>query len=359
MSATFIHLNIHTEYSLVDGLIRVEDLITAVSEAKMPAVAITEQGNMFSVIKFYQAAENYGIKPIIGTELRIIEDEKSRVSSRLSLLCQNLAGYQNLTRLITRSYTECQSQGVAYVPKQWLNDYGDGLIALSGGRDGNIGQAILSGKYEHARLLLIEWQSVFRDRFYFEIQRTNHTGEEEYIHSVIDMAGKYNIPVVASNDVRFLTSDAYGAHEARVCIQQGYTLNDPRRPRMYSQQQYLRSSEEMISLFQDIPEAVENTLKIAQRCNLELTLGKSYLPYFPVPNDYNQDEWLRHEAREGLKLRSIPEQSNQEKIQEYQTRLETELDVIVKMGFPGYFLIVADFIQWAKAHAIPVGPGRG
>jgi len=359
MPDTFIHLNVHSEYSIIDGLIRVEDLVRVVAEAKMPAVALTEQSNLFSVIKLYQAAENYGIKPIIGVEVRVIEDEQSRVPGRLTLICQNMVGYQNLTKLITRSYIECQSQGIAYVPKRWLNDYGKGLIVLSGGQNGDIGQAILSGKYDHAKALLAEWQSLFQDRYYLEIQRTNRAGEEEYIHSVIDLAGKYNIPVVASNDVRFLTADAYEAHEARVCIQQGYTLNDSRRPRLYSQQQYLRTTEEMVTLFQDIPEAVENTLAIAQRCNLELTLGKNYLPHFPVPDNYNQDEWLRHEAREGLKQRFKTDQNNQEKSLEYKTRLETELDVIIAMGFPGYFLIVADFIRWAKAHTIPVGPGRG
>lgn len=359
MPDSFVHLNVHTEFSLVDGMLRVDDLVSAVAQAGMPACAVTEQTNMFSVIKFYRAAEASGIKPLIGAEIRLVNSESSNGASRMTLLCQNLDGYHNLAKLITRSYTECQLQGVAYVKKEWLITSANGLIALSGGKDGEIGQALLAGNEQVAAEFLQEWKSVFGDRYYLELQRTGRSGEEHYIVAAVNLAGKFDVPVVATNDVRFLVRDDHEAHEARVCIQQGYTLNDPRRPRIYSEEQYLRSPSEMIELFQDIPEAVENTLIIAKRCNLELKLGENYLPHFPVPAGYNQDEWLRHQAKKGLEDRTTAGFIPADKISEYQKRLDNELDVIIGMGFPGYFLIVADFIQWAKDQAIPVGPGRG
>ncbi|MEE9551807.1 MAG: DNA polymerase III subunit alpha, partial [Gammaproteobacteria bacterium] len=361
MQSTFIHLSVHSEYSLVDGLITVDSLVNAVANIEMPAVALTEQSNLFSIVKFYKAALKNGVKPIIGIEIRIIKDTEDRNFSRLILLCQNIDGYKNLTRLITRSHIDLQSKGENYIPKYWLKEYSDNLIALSGGRDGDIGQAILSGNQERALSLLDEWKAIFPDRFYMELQRINRSGEEEYLHAAIDLAAQSDVPVVASNDVRFLKTEDYEAHEARVCIQQGYTLNDPRRPHLYTQQQYLRDPQEMQVLFSDIPEAIENTWLIAQRCNLELTLGENYLPHFPVPKHYNQDDWLRNQARDGLQERILLlKEEDQETVnKKYQQRLETELDVIIEMGFAGYFLIVADFIQWAKDNVIPVGPGRG
>ena len=359
MPDTFVHLNVHTEFSLVDGMLRIDDLTSAVVQAGMPACAVTEKNNMFSVIKFYRAAEAKGVKPVIGAEIGVINNESSNDACRMTLLCQNLDGYHNLAKLITRSYTECQIQGVAYVKKEWLAAYAHGLIVLSGGKDGDVGQALISGNEQHACELLQYWKSVFGDRYYLELQRTGRSGEEQYIVGAVHLAEKYDMPVVATNDVRFLVREDHEAHEARVCIQQGYTLNDPRRPRQYSEEQYLRSPREMIDLFLDIPEAVENTLIIAKRCNLELKLGENYLPHFPVPDGYNQDDWLRHQAKKGLAHRSTAGFISPEKFSDYQQRLDNELDVIIGMGFPGYFLIVADFIQWAKDQAIPVGPGRG
>ena len=359
MADTFVHLNVHTEYSLVDGMLRIDDLVSALAEANMPACAVTEQTNMYSVIKFYQAAEAQGIKPVIGAEIRVNNNVSSIEASRMTLLCQNLDGYHNLAKLITRSYTEYQLQGIAYVKKEWLEIYANGLIALSGGKDGDVGQALVSGNEQHACDLLHHWKTVFGDRYYLELQRTGRSGEEQYIAGAVHLAEKYDVPVVATNDVRILAREDHEAHEARVCIQQGYTLNDPRRPRLYSEEQYLRSPSEMFDLFQDIPEAIENTLLIAARCNLELKLGENYLPHFPVPEGYNQDGWLRHQAKKGLEYRSTAGCIPPEKISDYQQRLNNELDVIIGMGFPGYFLIVADFIQWAKDQAIPVGPGRG
>ena len=326
----------------------------------MPAIALTEQGNLFSALKFYRTAQKSGVKPIIGVEIRIIDHENYKESSKLVLLCQNYNGYQNLNCLITQSYHEGQFQGVAFVQKEWMKDYAEGLIALSGAQQGNVGKALLAGNYDHARTLLSEWLSLFPDRFYLELQRTNHAGENDYIYSAVELAAELNTPVVATNNVMFLSEEEFEVHEARVCIHQGYTLEDSRRPHLYTGKQYLRTSEEMTDLFSDIPEAIENTIAIARRCNLELTLGENYLPDFPVPEGYDQNEWLIHKSKEGLGQRLVIEDDEDliELQGVYQERLEVELDVIIEMGFSGYFLIVADFIQWAKDNAIPVGPGR-
>ena len=361
MKDSFVHLHIHSEYSLEDGLIKIDELANKIAEGEMPAAALTEQGNLFSALKFYRAAHKAGVKPIIGVELRISENDDYKESSRLVLLCQNYQGYKNLNSLITRSYQEGQYQGSAFVQQLWIKDYAEGLIALSGAQQGNIGQALLAGNYSHAKDLLSQWQTIFPDRFYLELQRTNHPWENDYIYSAVELATELNAPVVATNNVMFLLEEEFEAHEARVCIHQGYTLGDSRRPNLYKIEQYLRSSDEMIELFSDIPEAISNTIEIAKRCNLELIMGENYLPEFPVPEKFDQDEWLVHQAKEGLGLRLVIEDGEDlHEIQStYQERLELELDVIIEMGFSGYFLIVADFIQWAKDNAIPVGPGRG
>jgi DNA polymerase-3 subunit alpha len=358
---SFVHLHIHSEYSLEDSLIRIDALASKIAEGEMPSVALTEQGNLFSALKFYRAAQKIGVKPIIGVELRVNDSEDKKEYSRLVLLCQNYQGYKNLNYLITRSYQEGQYQSVAFIQKKWLNDHAEGLIALSGAQQGNIGQALLAGNYNQARNLLSEWQTIFPDRFYLELQRTSHSGEDDYIYSAVELAAELNTPVVATNNVRFLLEEEFEAHEARVCVQQGYTLGDSRRPKLYTSKQYLRSTDEMMELFSEIPEAIENTVAIAKRCNLELTLGENYLPDFPVPEGFNQDEWLTYQAKQGLGQRLVIEDDEDlfEVQGVYQERLELELDVIIEMGFSGYFLIVADFIQWAKANAIPVGPGRG
>ncbi len=357
--STFVHLNVHTDYSIVDGLLHVSQIAESVSALGMPAIAITESNNLFSAIKFYKEAENYGVKPIIGAEINIADPVSISETSRMTLLCKDINGYRNLTKLITRAYTEGQRQGIPHVEKDWLDEHHKGLIALSGGKYGEIGQSLSKSLEDKVSDQLQTWISLFGDDFYIELHRNGHSGEEEYIHAVIDLAQKYNLPVVATNDVRFLHQEDYEAHEARVCIQHGYTLNDSRRPRLYRPEQYLRSGDEMRELFNDIPEAVENTLVIAEKCNLEFTLGKNYLPHFPVPDGYEQDSWLRHSTHEGLQARLTAGLIPAKQKDVYITRLEEELDVIIKMGFPGYFLIVADFIQWAKNNEIPVGPGRG
>ena len=357
----FVHLHIHSEYSIEDGLLGIESLIDAVAGASMPAAALTDQSNLCAALKFYRAAQARGIKPIIGVELRLGEGKVPGESSKLVLLCQNNEGYKNLSRLITKSYKEAQVQGLAYVPKAWLQDYSNGLIALSGAQEGDVGQAILSGNHDRARHLLRAWQALFPARYYLELQRTDKQGENDYIWFAVELADELALPVVATNNVRFLAPENFDAHEARICIQQGYTLDDNQRQQAaYTNKQYLRNSAEMLDLFHDLPEAIDNTLALAKRCNLELKLGENYLPEFPVPEGYDQNTWLYHRSREGLKRRLENKDNCSEEIQKtYQDRVDAELEVISQMGFSGYFLIVADFIQWAKDHAIPVGPGRG
>jgi len=364
MPPSFVHLHLHTEYSLVDGIVRIKPLMRAVAEAGMPAVALTDQSNLFAMVKFYKAAMAAGVKPIVGVDLWLHNEHEPNHPSRLVLLCQDYEGYRNLTRLVSRSYIEGQHLGVPTLDKAWLEGASEGLIALSGGRQGDVGQALLANNKELAETLLADWQRLFPDRFYLELQRTGREYEEEYLHAAVDLALARGVPVVASNDVHFIAPDDFEAHEARVCIHDGRTLDDPRRPRRHSDQQYLRSPAEMAELFADLPEALENTVEIAKRCNLGLTLGENVLPDFPIPAGMTMAEYFRDQARRGLearlaKLFDVSAPDFAERRRPYDERLETELEVINTMGFPGYFLIVADFIQWAKQNGIPVGPGRG
>lgn len=364
MTATFVHLHLHTEYSLVDSILRIKPLVRAVADADMPAVAVTDQSNMFSLVKFYRAAMHAGVKPIIGVDAWVKNETNISQPHRLVLLCQNQQGYLNLTDLVSRSYLQGQHQSVPMLSEAWIETHSEGLIALSGGKQGAIGDALLAGNRALAKQQLEKSLACFGDRYYLELQRTGRSQEEDYLHAAIDLASEYNVAVVATNDVHFLHASDFDAHEARVCINDGRTLNDPRRPRRHSSQQYLRTPEEMAQLFEDIPEALENSVEIARRCNLELELGKNYLPDFPIPDGLTIDEYFSKQAREGLETRLAvilhPDQPDlAEQRKAYEERLEAELDVIIKMGFPGYFLIVADFIIWAKKNAVPVGPGRG
>jgi DNA polymerase-3 subunit alpha len=363
MPSTFVHLRLHTDYSLVDGLVRIETLAEAVAEAGMPAVAVTDQCNLFALVKFYRAAMAAGVKPIAGVDLFVQGDSDRHRPSRLVLLCQDQAGYLNLTRLVSRAYVEGQSHGVPIVRRDWLADgAAGGLIALSGGQ-GEIGQALAAGHGERAAELLGAWQALFPGRFYLELQRTGRPGEEEFIHQAVELAARHAVPVVATNDVRFLRREQFEAHEARVCIHEGRTLADPRRPRHYSEQQYLRTPAEMAELFSDLPEAIENTVEIARRCNLELSLGRNVLPDFPLPAGMTLDAYFERQARAGLERRfqgqAVAEADQPAVRARYEQRLAGEIGVILEMGFAGYFLIVADFIRWAKENGIPVGPGRG
>lgn len=362
MSPRFVHLRLHSEYSLVDGLVRIKPLVKAVAAKGMPAVAITDQSNLFGVVKFYKAAMAAGIKPILGTDICLPNAQGKPY--RMTLLAQNNQGYKNITRLVSKAYLEGQRLGTPLVDKTWFQGASEGIIALSGAKEGDIGQALLANNQESAVQLLNEWQALFPQCYYLELQRTGREQEEEYIQAALDFAERHQVPVVATNDIRFLATDDFEAHEARVCIHDGFTLNDPRRPRVYSEQQYLRSPEEMATLFADIPAALENTVEIAKRCNIELTLNKSFLPVFPIPQGNSPESYLSELAGKGLAERfsvlfpeRIPE--HEVKQQQYHDRLQIELNVINSMGFAGYFLIVADFIHWAKENGIPVGPGRG
>ncbi|BAZ94441.1 DNA polymerase III subunit alpha [Thiohalobacter thiocyanaticus] len=364
MPVSFVHLRLHTEYSLVDGIVRIKPLVKAARAAGMPAVAVTDQCNLFAMVKFYKAAIAGGLKPLIGVDLWLENPNDPNQPHRLTLLCQNNQGYLNLSQLVSRTYTEGQHGGVPVLKRDWLDGLTDGLIALSGGRQGDIGQALLAGHADVAADLLADWRRLFPDRFYLELQRTGREYEEDYLHAAVDLAAQQGVPVVATNDVRFIQADGFEAHEARVCIHDGRTLDDPRRPRLYSDQQYLKTPEAMAELFADIPEALENTVEIARRCNLELTLGENFLPEFPIPDGMTMEEYFNQQAHAGLEQRldklfdrTAPEFAEQRR--PYDERLQIELDVINQMGFPGYFLIVADFIQWAKSNGVPVGPGRG
>ena len=364
MEATFVHLRVHSEYSLVDGLVRVKPLVKQVVSSGMPAVALTDQSNLFALVRFYQAALAAGVKPIAGVDAWIRNPEDANKPFRLVLLVQNQAGYKNLTRLVSRSYRENQHLGRPLMEREWFAGNVDGLIALSAGRHGDVGRALLAGNQSEAERLLGQWQALFGDRYYLELHRTGRPDEERCLHDSVALAADYGVPVVATNDVHFLHREDFDAHEVRVCIHEGRTLDDPRRPKNYSEQQYLRTPEEMQALFADIPEALENTVEIAKRCTIELTLGKNFLPDFPIPEGMTIGDFLAAESRKGLEWRlgrtfdvNAADFAEQRKV--YDERLQVELDVINSMGFPGYFLIVADFIQWAKDNDIPVGPGRG
>ncbi len=358
----FVHLHLHSEYSIVDGLIRINDLVDRVAALGMPAVAVTDQSALFSMVKFYRAAQARGIKPIIGADLWLAGDAGKR--TRIVVLCQDAAGYRNLTEVITRSYTEGQVQGVPHVQQEWLFARSDGLLLLSGAGGGEIGQVLAGGSKAEAKRRLKRWLDHFPNRYYLELQRTARSGEAEYIERALDLAAACQAPVVATNDVCFLHPEDYEAHEARFCINAGRALADPRRPKPYSPQQYLRSAEEMEVLWADVPEAIENSQMIAQRCSLELTLDRYHLPDFPVPPGTVVEDCLRSQAETGLRQRlavisDADAPSGGPKNAAYAERLMSEIEMITKMGFAGYFLIVADFIRWAKECGIPVGPGRG
>ncbi len=364
MTPKFVHLRLHTEFSLVDGIVRIKPLAKRLAKLQMPAVAVTDHCNLFALVKFYKAAINQGIKPIVGADVLVFNADEPTNPSRMTLLVKNRIGLVTLMELISKAYQEGQHQGVPMLLPEWLFANNNGLIALSGALQGDIGKALLADNFDLAKSLVLQWAEVFPNSFYLELQRIGKPGEAHYISSAIDLAITTGLPVVATNDVRFLAQGDFAAHEVRVCINQGRVLEDTRRPKDYTEQQYLRSVEEMQSLFADIPEALQNTVEVAKRCNLELTLDENYLPDFPVPEGKTLAELMVETARAGLKERlqqRLPFGSGtpEENLKAYQQRLEDELQMITQMGFPGYFMIVADFIRWAKANTIPVGPGRG
>lgn len=353
---SFIHLHTHSEYSLVDGLIKIDDLISHCVLHNMSSVAITDHCNLFSMVKFYQAATEAGIKPIIGADVLIQNEHNQKDPHLLLFLCQNEQGYRNLTELVSRSYIEGQNLGRPIIQKSWLRTHQKGLIAIANCHESELSEAILTGNEEWAETCIEYWSALFPNRFYLEVTKTLKSDENTLLQSIVSLAQKKGCPLVATNDVRFLNREDFEAHEARVCIHQGITLNDPSATRKYTEEQYLKTPEEMFQLFSEIPESIENSVEIAKRCNLEIKLGQVFLPNYPVPQGSTVEDVLSLAAKQGLH-KCLSNKSDVPP--EYENRLELELNVINSMGFAGYFLIVADFIRWAKENEVPVGPGRG
>ncbi len=363
----FVHLRVHSEYSLIDGLVRIKELAKRTAELGMPAVALSDRFNLYALVKFVRACQQLGIKPVCACDLLVVDDDKAEQdpesATLLSLFVMDAQGYKNLTELISMAHLQGQRRNTMAVRRSWVVERSAGLIALSGGREGDVGKALLGGRNEEAEQRLQDWMRCFEQRFYIELQRTGRANEDSYLHAAVALADRFSCPLVATNDVRFLDAEQFEAHEARVCIHEGRTLDDPRRPRLYSDEQFLRSPEQMQELFSDLPDAIANSVAIAQRCNLDLELGTYYLPDYPIPEGLTLEEFFRKEARRGLDERFadllLQNPRLESRRQEYIDRLHFELDVIIQMGFPGYFLIVMDFIRWAKQQGVPVGPGRG
>ncbi|MCF8198220.1 MAG: DNA polymerase III subunit alpha, partial [Sulfuritalea sp.] len=367
----FVHLRLHSEYSITDGLTRIGDAVERAAADGQPALAITDLANLFGMVKFYSAARGAGVKPIIGCDVWIGEEdvgEKHDGPARLLLLAKNHGGYLRLCELISAAYLSPRRHGRAEISRMQLNA-GDnsGLIALSGGPLGDIGQMLVAGKLDQASVRAQAWAQMFPGAYYIEVQRPSGrdgaAADEMLVAASVDMAARLSLPVVATHPIQFLQTDDYKAHEARVCIADGYVLGDTRRPKRYSAEQYFKTREEMAELFADLPEALQNSVEIARRCNLSVELGKSRLPDFPTPNDEPLEEFLASESHAGLSRRLellYPDTEEREKQRPtYVDRLDFEVKTIIQMGFPGYFLIVADFIRWAKNNGVPVGPGRG
>lgn len=358
----FIHLRVHTDFSMVDGLQKINPIVGAAAADNMPALALTDQMNMCGLVRFYGAAHGKGIKPLVGADFWVQSSELGDEQFRLTLLAMDNDGYQNITLLISRGYQRGHVQGRPVIDKEWLVEHAKGVIVLSGGREGDVGKFLLKGNRQMTEQCVAFYQTHFPDAYYLELLRTGRPDEEVYLHMAVNLASEFALPVVATNEVVFLTADDFDAHEIRVAIHDGYTLMDKRRPRRYSPQQYLRSQDEMCELFADIPEALENTVEIAKRCNVTVRLGEYFLPNFPT-GDMTTEDFLVAKSKEGLEERLeflFPDPAvRAERRPEYDERLDIELKVINQMGFPGYFLIVMEFIQWSKDNGIPVGPGRG
>ncbi|MGE6169818.1 DNA polymerase III subunit alpha [Aeromonas media] len=358
----FVHLRVHSDFSMVDGLQKIGPIVSAAAANNMPALALTDQMNMCGLVRFYGSAHGKGIKPIVGADFWVQSDELGDEQFRLTLLAMDNDGYQNITLLISRGYQRGHVQGRPVIDKGWLVEHAKGVIVLCGGREGDLGKFLLKGNRQMVEQSLAFYRTHFPDTYYLELLRTGRPDEEVYLHMAVAIAAEFDLPVVATNEVVFLGADDFDAHEIRVAIHDGYTLMDKRRPRRYSPQQYLRSQEEMCELFADIPEALENTVEIAKRCNVTVRLGEYFLPNFPT-GDMTTEDFLVMKSKEGLEDRLaflFPDpEVRAAKRGEYDERLDIELKVINQMGFPGYFLIVMEFIQWSKDNGIPVGPGRG
>jgi DNA polymerase-3 subunit alpha len=363
----FVHLRLHSEYSVTDGIVRIDAAVARAAAYGMPALGLTDLANLFGLVKFYLAARGKGIKPILGCDIHLANETDPDRPYRMLLLCRSRQGYLQLCELLTRAYLQPRVRGRAEITRAMLEEVGvDGLIALSGAAQGDVGEALLQGNPEQANARAAYWAGLFPQAFYLEVQRPHPRGQaqqETLVAATVQLAAGMGLPLVATHPVQFLERGDFLAHEARVCIAEGYMLGDTRRPRLYTEEQYFKSPEEMAALFQDLPEALENSVEIAKRCNLQIGLYKNYLPNFPTPDGISLDEFLAAEAERGLERRLqqlYPDAAEREKQRpRYAERLKTETRTIIQMGFPGYFLIVADFINWAKRNGVPVGPGRG
>ncbi|MBK8064844.1 MAG: DNA polymerase III subunit alpha [Betaproteobacteria bacterium] len=360
----FVHLRLHSEYSVTDGIVRIDDAVARAAADGMPALALTDVCNLFGLVKFYKAARGKGVKPLIGADCWVTNEAERDKPSRILLLAASRAGYLRLSELLSRAWLGNQHRARAGLRKEWLADGGsEGLIALSGAAYGEVGIALAADNPAAAEALALEWSRMFPGRYYIELQRAGFPNGETLVARSVQLAGRLGLPVVATHPVQFLDTDDFKAHEARVCISQGYVLGDQRRPKLFTPEQYFKSQDEMAALFADIPQALENAVEIARRCSLAVELGKSRLPLFPTPEGVTLDDYLGQQAHEGLTLRLaklFPDAAARAAAEPgYRERLDFEIKTIVQMGFPGYFLIVADFINWAKNNGVPVGPGRG
>lgn len=364
---SFVHLRCHSEYSITDGIVRIDDYIDQASSQHMPALALTDLNNVFGLVKFYKAAQEKGIKAILGADLWIENEVNRDQPYRILALCQNDKGYLALSEILTRAYLENQYRGRVEVKKSWLLEKNEGLIILSGAAMGDVGQAILQEHTDIAMNAMKDWATHFKNRFYIEIQRIaegdDKKNEARFINQSLSLATSLGIPVVATQPIQFMDQEDFRAHEARVCIAEGFIMADTRRPKLFSHEQYFKNEIEMTTLFSDIPEALQNSVEIAKRCNFEFTLGKNYLPEFPTPNKEKLEDFLISESKKGLEVRLkelFPDEVKRNEVRhDYDARILFETSIINQMGFAGYFLIVADFINWAKNNEVPVGPGRG
>ena len=356
----FVHLGIHTEFSITESIVRIPDLIKAAVNDEMPALALTDLSNLHAAVKFYKKCLDQGIKPILGGVIRLNNAEQ-----KVTLLAMSNIGWRSLTELVSQGFIEGQQLDIPCVQKQWVLDQNQDMIVLLG-LHSDVGKMLNSSNPQKAEPLLEEWIEKFGNRVYLALTRTDRPDEEYFIAEAIKLAQKYNIGVVAHNDVHFVAATDYEAHEARVCIADGYVLGDNRRPRSYSTEQYFKTATQMTELFSDIPAAIENSYHIAKRCNVSLRLGFNDLPDYPIPEGHTIDSFFAHVSEQGLEERLdflYPVEKRDQDWSEirkvYDDRLAYEIGTILDMGFPGYFLIVMDFIQWSKSNGVPVGPGRG
>ncbi len=336
----FVHLRLHSEFSITDGIVRIDEAVERAAADGMPALAITDLANVFGMVKFYKAARSGGVKPIIGCDAWITNESERDKPHRLLLLVQSRGGYLRLSELLSRAWLENQHRGRAEMRKSWFAEGSEGLIALSGAIQGDVGAALLQDP-ARARQAASDWARSFPGRYYLEVQRAGASQTEHYIEAALRLAGECSLPVVATHPVQFLRPEDFAAHEARVCIAEGHVLGDRRRPRPFTRESYFLSQAEMAKLFADLPEALANSVEIARRCNLSLELGKSRLPVFPTPEGMSLEEYLRKQAQDGLgrRLEALyGPKADAQRTEKYKLRLESELKTVIKMGFAGYFL---------------------